>query len=128
MAEDESQQAHSAVWFGDQRDFWWNADQVELVGRRLGLGGMREVLDVGAGIGHWGRVLALALPTGESGFGWSREEAERYWLAGGGIGEEFAGSWTPRTRETERDSAAVRRGEYHSAGGGILYLVAGRKK
>src|SRR3954451_2776793 len=53
---------HSAVWFGDQRDFWWNRDFLELVARRLGLDRVRSVLDVGAGVGHWGRTLAAVLP------------------------------------------------------------------
>lgn len=53
-----SEQPHSAEYFGDQRDFWWNRDFVELMASRWRLGDAREVLDVGSGIGHWGRVLA----------------------------------------------------------------------
>jgi SAM-dependent methyltransferase len=55
---------HSAAYFGDARDFWWNLDQLELCARRIGLGdGVRSVLDVGSGVGHWGRLLAHVLPS-----------------------------------------------------------------
>ena len=49
---------HSVEYFGDQRDFWWNADFIELMARRWRLGEARSVLDVGSGVGHWSRVLA----------------------------------------------------------------------
>jgi ubiquinone/menaquinone biosynthesis C-methylase UbiE len=52
---------HSAAYFGDARDFWWNLDQLELCARRIGLGEVRTVLDVGAGVGHWGRLLSGVL-------------------------------------------------------------------
>jgi SAM-dependent methyltransferase len=55
------QQLHSAVYFGDQRDFWWHADYLELIARRLDLRAARDVLDVGCGQGHWGRALAAVL-------------------------------------------------------------------
>jgi SAM-dependent methyltransferase len=55
------QELHSAVYFGDQRDFWWNADFLALIAARLGLGGASTVLDVGSGQGHWGRTLAAVL-------------------------------------------------------------------
>lgn len=48
---------HSAIYFGDSRDHWWHADQLELFARRLELGRRRRVLDVGCGYGHWGRAL-----------------------------------------------------------------------
>jgi SAM-dependent methyltransferase len=52
---------HSAAWFGDQRDFWWNRDFLELIASRLDLASVRTVLDVGAGLGHWGQLLASVL-------------------------------------------------------------------
>ena len=49
---------HSAEYFGEQRDFWWNADFMALMAERWKLSEARSVLDAGCGIGHWGRVLA----------------------------------------------------------------------
>jgi SAM-dependent methyltransferase len=73
---------HSAAWFGDERDYWWNRDYLELIATRLGLGGVRSVLDVGSGIGHWGRVLGSVLSPAARVVGVEREsvwvrEAER---------------------------------------------------
>lgn len=42
---------------GDWRDTWWNADFLELMARRWRLSEARRVLDVGCGVGHWGRAL-----------------------------------------------------------------------
>jgi SAM-dependent methyltransferase len=50
------------AYFGDLRDHWWNLDHLELCARRLGLGTVRSVLDVGSGVGHWGRLLGRVLP------------------------------------------------------------------
>ncbi|MEA2481347.1 MAG: hypothetical protein QOJ07_3269 [Thermoleophilaceae bacterium] len=52
---------HSAAYFGEGRDYWWNLDQLELCARRIGLDDVRSVLDVGAGVGHWGRLLSRVL-------------------------------------------------------------------
>jgi SAM-dependent methyltransferase len=49
---------HSAEYFGESRDFWWNADFMALMAKRWDLGKARAVLDAGCGVGHWGRVLA----------------------------------------------------------------------
>lgn len=49
---------HSAEYFGESRDFWWNPDFLALMARRWGLSRARRVLDAGCGVGHWGRVLA----------------------------------------------------------------------
>jgi SAM-dependent methyltransferase len=54
--------AHSAEYFGDTRDYWWNPDYIKLTGRRLAFDQVRNVLDVGCGIGHWAQTLACALP------------------------------------------------------------------
>jgi SAM-dependent methyltransferase len=53
---------HSAAYFGATRDYWWNLDYLELIGKRLRLHRARDVLDVGCGVGHWGRLLASVLP------------------------------------------------------------------
>jgi SAM-dependent methyltransferase len=52
---------HSAAYFGRERDFWWNQDYLELLASRFQLGNVRSVLDVGAGVGHWGMLLTSVL-------------------------------------------------------------------
>lgn len=49
---------HSEAFLDDLRDSWWNGDYLQLVARRLDLGRVREALDVGAGQGHWTRLVA----------------------------------------------------------------------
>lgn len=53
---------HSADYFGDTRDHWWNRDYLALLGQRWGLSGVRDALDVGCGVGHWGMLLGEQLP------------------------------------------------------------------
>src|SRR6266545_7661485 len=55
-------ESHSAEYFGDTRDHWWNLDFLALMGRRLAFDRVRDVLDVGCGVGHWGQLLANVLP------------------------------------------------------------------
>lgn len=55
--------SHSAEYFGDTRDYWWNPDFLELTGKRLSLDRVRDALDVGCGVGHWGQLLANVLPS-----------------------------------------------------------------
>ena len=55
--------SHSAEYFGDTRDYWWNLDFLELIGKRLSLDRVQDVLDVGSGVGHWGQLLAKILPS-----------------------------------------------------------------
>jgi SAM-dependent methyltransferase len=55
--DDASTLPHSAIYFGDTRDFWWNDDQLDLIARRVSLAQKRRVLDVGCGYGHWARLL-----------------------------------------------------------------------
>ena len=64
---------HSAEYFGEQRDFWWNADFMALMAGRWKLSGARSILDAGCGIGHWGRVLAPFLSPDASLVGVDRE-------------------------------------------------------
>ena len=55
------QAGHSAEYFGDTRDSWWNVDFLQLMARRWQLAAVRDVLDVGSGVGHWGQLLASVL-------------------------------------------------------------------
>ena len=59
-------------------------------------------------------------------FGWSADEARRYWLAGGGAAEEFEAAWERRCAEARALARAAEAGTLHEAGGHVLYLVAGR--
>jgi hypothetical protein len=60
-------------------------------------------------------------------WGWTSAEARRYFLAGGGAESEFDAAWERRMAEARRDASAIEDGRFHTAGGDILYLVAGRK-
>jgi hypothetical protein len=40
--------AHSAEYFGDTRDYWWNPDFLELIGKRLSLDRVQDVLPLGS--------------------------------------------------------------------------------
>ncbi len=53
---------HSGDYFGEQRDLWWNRDFLELFSQRWDLRNISSVLDVGCGIGHWGRAIGQVLP------------------------------------------------------------------
>lgn len=53
---DESK-GHSEDYFKDYRDFWWNADYIDLLARRWGLSKYSTLLDVGCGCCHWSRLL-----------------------------------------------------------------------
>ena len=59
-------------------------------------------------------------------FGWSYDEARRYFLAGGGAASEFDSAWERRCAEARALAAAASAGTLHEAGGHVLYLVAGR--
>lgn len=65
---------HSSEYFGPQRDFWWNRDYLELLAARWELGQVESAVDVGAGVGHWGMVLASVLSPRASVVGVERDE------------------------------------------------------
>jgi len=48
---------HSAEWFGEQRDFWWNRDFLDLMAARWRLREASSLADIGCGLGHWSRLL-----------------------------------------------------------------------
>ena len=64
---------HSAQFFRAERDFWWNLDHIEVWTRRVGLDDTHTVLDVGAGVGHWGRLLSHVLASDATLVGVDRE-------------------------------------------------------
>lgn len=70
-----AERPHSADYFGDTRDFWWNADFIALMAQRWQLGAVRFALNVGAGVGHWGRLLLPHLAPEARVIGVNREAA-----------------------------------------------------
>ena len=50
-------QTHSADWFGEQRDYWWNRDFLDLMAVRWKLSEASSLADVGCGLGHWSQLL-----------------------------------------------------------------------
>jgi hypothetical protein len=58
---------------------------------------------------------------------WSLQDTHRYFMAGGGQESEFEGLWAIATGDGARIEKALGNSTYSSAGGGVSYLVAGRK-
>ena len=146
---------HSAAYFGPERDFWWNLDQLDLIARERGKIALGEgnsslgdlvpgyfaeagLVDVEAYLSDKTTMMippyageeqqalkAQMLDEARGYWGWSREEAQRYYDAGGGA--DFDAAWERRMAEVHAAAAAVRAGTFHSAGATILYLVAGRR-
>jgi SAM-dependent methyltransferase len=54
--------SHSAEYFGDTRDHWWHDEFLRSLADSWRIDEVRDVLDVGCGVGHWGRLLARVLP------------------------------------------------------------------
>lgn len=48
---------HSAPHFGEQRDYWWNRDFLDLMAERWCLRDATTLADIGCGLGHWSRLL-----------------------------------------------------------------------
>src|SRR5947208_3943667 len=70
----ERQAPHSAQFLQSAaRDYWWNLDHIEVWARRVGLERVGSVLDVGAGVGHWGRLLSNVLAPDATVVGIDRE-------------------------------------------------------
>ncbi len=69
-----AQRPHSANYFGASREFWWNADFIALMASRWQLGSVHRALDVGCGVGHWGRTLGPHLHPSAKMFGVDREQ------------------------------------------------------
>ena len=73
-----SDQPHSAEFFGEQRDFWWNRDFLALMAARWRLHEASSLADIGCGVGHWSRLLYSHLRPGARLVGIDRESR---WVA-----------------------------------------------
>jgi len=69
------QTEHSAEYFGDTRDHWWNLDFLRLMAKRWKLDAVSDVLDVGCGVGHWSMLLAAVMPEHVRVTGMDREQS-----------------------------------------------------
>ncbi len=58
---------------------------------------------------------------------WSRDDTLRYYLAGGGDPGAFDREWARARAAKAADAEALRAGTFHTGGGGVMYVVAGRK-
>ena len=68
-----TRQPHSAAQFGEQRDFWWNRDFLDLMAHRWRLNDALSIADIGCGVGHWSRLLFPRLGLGARVVGLDRE-------------------------------------------------------
>lgn len=65
----------------------------------------------------------------ERGFlGWEKQDMKNYFVAGGGYHEDFEKLWNERQKRFRQIIKEVEAGTYHSAGGGIQYLIAAKKQ
>jgi len=62
-------------------------------------------------------------PTGP----WEREEVRRCVLKGNGTEEFFEQGFAEEVEKFAQEQQAINRGNFHAAGGGMVYLVSGRK-
>jgi hypothetical protein len=58
---------------------------------------------------------------------WPKEQAKRYFIAGGGTAEQFETGWAKRLHENQQIAAAITASTFHGAGGVLQYVVAGRR-
>ena len=69
-----AEKRHSEDFFGEQRDYWWNRDFLDLMAARWKLHAAQSLADIGCGVGHWARLLAPYLSAKASITGVDREE------------------------------------------------------
>ena len=60
--------------------------------------------------------------------GMDQAQVKKYYLAGGGPEERFEHYWNLIRNSISRMLVGIESGEYHSAGGCLVYLVSGRKR
>lgn len=70
---------HSAEHFGEERNFWWNEDFLDLIQHRLALPEARRLVDVGCGQCHWTAIATELFPGVDEVVG---VDFEADWVAG----------------------------------------------
>ena len=60
-------------------------------------------------------------------WGWDREDAHRFFIAGGGTEPQFEADWAVLREAALQVAAAVREGTEEIIGTGVFFLIAGRK-
>ena len=60
--------------------------------------------------------------------GWDREEMKNYFLAGGGDPAKFDHYWRQGLKDAQDAVRSVESNQFHLGGGGITYLISGKKK
>lgn len=58
---DKAVEGHSERYFTESRNHWYNPDFLELLAKRWELGKHRKLLDIGAGLCHWSKLLTSFL-------------------------------------------------------------------
>ncbi|MGA3184199.1 MAG: methyltransferase domain-containing protein [Candidatus Dormibacteria bacterium] len=58
---------------------------------------------------------------------WDRDQTLRYFLAGGGAVTAFPAAWSARLGAMRAELAAIRSGRLSTAGGNLMYVIAGVK-
>ncbi len=58
---------------------------------------------------------------------WGFEETKKYFLAGGGSKADFNSYWELIRKENLRFKEEIMKKNLHMSGGGVLYLISGRK-
>jgi len=59
---------------------------------------------------------------------WDRETAQRYFIAGGGAPGDFEEGWRAALADAAEVLAGIEAGAYHAGGGGVVYVVWGRRR
>jgi hypothetical protein len=59
--------------------------------------------------------------------GVTEAETRRYYLAGGGDADAFQSRWKRRLDEIYQTASLLSASQLHTAGGGMQYVVAGRR-
>jgi ubiquinone/menaquinone biosynthesis C-methylase UbiE len=94
--------AHSEEHFGEQRDFWWRPDFLQLMAKRWRLSDASSLVDVGCGLGHWSTLLYPLLKPNAT---LVAIDAERKWV------KEAPARFFVRFPAVNRDRFTFKRGD-----------------